>query len=59
MMRHKRIKKLTTDIAILISDFNDLNHIRELLQEEKTEEFYIGVKRMTEQMKEQYRKYNE
>ena len=42
-----------------ISDFNDLNTIRQLLKEGKINEFYAGVKRMTEQMKEQYRKYNE
>jgi hypothetical protein len=30
-----------------------------LLKEGKINEFYAGVKRMTEQMKEQYRKYNE
>lgn len=42
-----------------ISDFNELNNIRQLLKEGKINEFYAGVKRMTEQMKEQYRKYNE
>ena len=42
-----------------ISDFNDLNNIRQLLREGKINEFYANVKRMTEQMKEQYRKYNE
>jgi len=42
-----------------ISDFNELNAIRQLLKEGKINEFYAGVKRMTEQMKEQYRKYNE
>lgn len=42
-----------------ISDFNELNNIRQLLREGKINEFYAGVKRMTEQMKEQYRKYNE
>ena len=38
---------------------NELNNIRQLLKEGKINEFYAGVKRMTEQMKEQYRKYNE
>ena len=42
-----------------ISDFNDMNTIRHLLREGKINEFYGNVKRMTEQMKEQYRKYNE
>ncbi|MBQ8038627.1 MAG: hypothetical protein IJ274_01900 [Lachnospiraceae bacterium] len=42
-----------------ISDFNDLNNIRQLLANGKINEFYANVKRMTEQMKEQYRKYNE
>jgi len=42
-----------------ISDFNELNNIRQLLKEGKINEFYAGVKRMTEQMKEQYRKYYE
>lgn len=42
-----------------ISDFNDLNNIRQLLANGKINEFYASVKRMTEQMKEQYRKYNE
>lgn len=42
-----------------ISDFNDLNHIRQLLANGKINEFYTNAKRMTEQMKEQYRKYNE
>lgn len=42
-----------------ISDFNDLNHIRQLLKGGKINDFYVNVKRMTEQMKEQYRKYNE
>lgn len=42
-----------------ISDFDDLNRIRQLLSNGKINEFYSCVKRMTEQMKEQYRKYNE
>ncbi|MBP3567995.1 MAG: tetratricopeptide repeat protein [Lachnospiraceae bacterium] len=42
-----------------ISDFNDLNNICHLLEKGKMNEFYSNVKRMTEQMKEQYRKYNE
>ena len=42
-----------------ISDFDDLNHIRQLLKNGKINEFYVNVERMTEQMKEQYRKYNE
>ena len=42
-----------------ISDFNDLNNLRQLLRDGKINEFYAGVKRLTEQMKEQYRKYNE
>ena len=42
-----------------ISDFDDLNHIRQLLAKGKINEFYVNVKRMTEQMKEQYRKNNE
>lgn len=42
-----------------ISDFNDLNHIRQLLANGKINDFYVNVKRMAEQMKEQYRKYNE
>lgn len=42
-----------------ISDFDDLNRLRQLLSNGKINEFYSCVKRMTEQMKEQYRKYNE
>lgn len=42
-----------------ISDFDDLNHIRQLLAKGKINEFYMNIKRMTEQMKEQYRKNNE
>ncbi len=42
-----------------ISDFDDLNYIRHLLEKGKINEFYVNVKRMAEQMKEQYRKYNE
>lgn len=42
-----------------ISDFNDIILLRQLLREGKINEFYGNVKRMTEQMKEQYRKYNE
>jgi len=42
-----------------ISDFNDINLLRQLLREGKINEFYSNVKRMTEQMKKQYRKYNE
>ena len=42
-----------------ISDFNDINLIRQLLRDGKINEFYSNVKRITEQMKEQYRKYNE
>lgn len=42
-----------------ISDFDDLNYIRRLLEKGKINEFYVNVKRMAEQMKEQYRKYNE
>ena len=42
-----------------ISDFSDLNNIRQLLADGKLNEFYISAKRMAEQMKEQYRKYNE
>lgn len=42
-----------------ISDFDDINRLRQLLSNGKINEFYSCVKRMTEQMKEQYRKYNE
>ena len=42
-----------------ISDFDELNHIRKLLADCKINDFYVNVKRMTEKMKEQYRKYNE
>jgi len=42
-----------------ISDFDELNHIRKLLADGKINDFYDNVKRMTEKMKEQYRKYNE
>ena len=42
-----------------ISDFDELNHIRKLLENGKINEFYTNVKRMTDRMKEQYRKYNE
>jgi len=42
-----------------ISDFDDLNHIRQLLKNGKINEFYVNVNRMAEQMKEEYRKYNE
>ena len=42
-----------------ISDFNDLILLRQLMRDGKLNEFYANVKRMTEQMKEQYRKYVE
>jgi len=42
-----------------ISDFNDLILLRQLMRDGKINEFYANVKRMTEQMKEQYRKYVE
>ena len=42
-----------------ISDFNDLILLRQLLKDGKINEFYANVKRMAEQMKEQYRKYVE
>lgn len=42
-----------------ISDFNDLILLRQLIKDGKINEFYTNVKRMTEQMKEQYRKYVE
>ena len=42
-----------------ISDFNDIIVLRQLLREGKINEFYSNAKRLTEQMKEQYRKYNE
>ena len=42
-----------------ISDFNELNLLRQLLGDGKINEFYSNVNRMTELMKEQYRKYNE
>lgn len=42
-----------------ISDFDELNNIRQLLSDGKMNDFYSSVRRMTEQMKEQYRKYNE
>jgi len=42
-----------------ISDFNDLILLRQLIKDGKINEFYANVKRMTEQMKEQYRKYVE
>ena len=45
--------------SLEISDFDELNGVRKLLQSRKLNEFYAGVRRMTEQMKEQYRKYNE
>jgi len=42
-----------------ISDFNDLILLRQLIRDGKINDFYANVKRMTEQMKEQYRKYVE
>lgn len=42
-----------------IADFEELNTLRQLLSNGKINEFYLAVKRLTEQMKEQYRKYNE
>lgn len=42
-----------------IAGFEELNTLRRLLSRGKFNEFYLTVKRMTEQMKEQYRKYNE
>lgn len=39
-----------------ISDFDELNSIRQLLANGKINDFYAAVRRMTEQMKEQYRK---
>ena len=42
-----------------IPEFDDLNHLRQLLSNGKINDFYFGVKRMTEQMKNQYRTYNE
>jgi len=42
-----------------ISDFDELNNIRQLLHDGKINDFYAAVRRMTEQMKEQYRKNNE
>lgn len=42
-----------------ISAFSDINSIRQFLQDGKINDFYVSAKRMTAQMKEQYRKYNE
>lgn len=41
------------------SEFNDLVLLRQLIKDGKINDFYANVKRMTEQMKEQYRKYVE
>ena len=40
-------------------EFDDLNQLRQLYKSGKLNEFYNLAKRMTEKMKEQYRKYNE
>lgn len=42
-----------------MAEFDDLNNVRKLLQKGKLNEFYTQVKHMTENMKEQYRKFNE
>lgn len=41
------------------AEFDDLNLLRQMYSEGKINEFYIQAKRMTDKMKEQYRKYNE
>ena len=42
-----------------IAEFDDLNQLRQLYSEGKINELYHQAKRMTDKMKEQYRKYNE
>ncbi len=42
-----------------IAYFDDLNNLRQLFHGGKYNEFYAAAKKMTERMKEQYRKYNE
>lgn len=41
------------------AEFDDLNQLRQLYSTGKINEFYAQAKRMTEKMKEVYRKYNE
>ena len=41
------------------AEFSDLNILRQMFSEGKFNEFYTQAKRMTDKMKEQYRKYNE